>query len=105
MVCVHVSAKGRGNALNRASVVNRGAVLVLDSLSSWLSLISRVVCLLSLSEFPLHYPSACSAAVQCPSWYIDATAAFPRVPVRNFTTRTARGTRVPAANLTRRLRF
>jgi len=34
------------------------------------SLISRLVCLLSLCEVPLEYPSECST-VQCPSWYID----------------------------------
>src|SRR6218665_3922498 len=49
-----------------------------------LSLISSVVYLLSLFEFLLHYPSACSAA-QCFSWYIDVTIAFPWVPIRNFT--------------------
>src|SRR6218665_1307109 len=42
-----------------------------------------MVCLLSLCEFLLHYLSACSV-MQYPSWSIDITTAFPRVPVSNF---------------------
>src|SRR6218665_647055 len=61
----------------RLSVVDCGAVLVLLGVLSGLSLISRVVCLFTLYEFPLlHYHSACSA-VPFPIWYIDAMTAFP----------------------------
>ena len=94
--CDHASVTGRGSAINRAV---RGRLRSSTSLGC-LSSLEWFVC--SSSEFPMHYPSACSA-VQCPSWYVDITTAFSRVPVHNFMVRVIAQQRVPIATPTNKL--